>query len=484
MSKSPNFVEMGTPKTVGVANTSGTQLIDLDETYEDKSNPEEVEALTEYLKTGKLSKKALASAKVDGMERFEPGTTTLNGLLGGESFLETMKQGVVDFVKWIINILNGIARWFKGRIKGIVDFFSDSRELAKSDAMIREIETKLVEMGGPAFNIIDAEDLFGKNPVSTRKLQVIHTLRTRNQDTLAAAAKLEEMIPVIKDFIAEISRHRGNVERAHDRVSKATGHLRKRAKDNSLTHGDLKNWQAAVTDTISQSLMTHKLQGLYVKLVKMMTDRSAGNLDGEKLFQASTKMMKELATVTKDTVSVKNFSELSSLGGRLRKKVAENPDQFQVELDTSDLSKLDDLVKLDDLGFITEVSSRFGDNNIVATYRMFAANAGSYSNTLQKCVETALMFNNEITYISEWSQRYEFILAVYSLAEAKDRNELRGKLKAEIGVEVANGIMDGVSDDTMSPHERNIYKAYGVLLPNVKRTMNELSRRLKVGVKV
>ncbi|BAW98308.1 phage tail length tape-measure protein [Vibrio phage pTD1] len=480
MSTSPNFVDMGTAGTVGVGNTERKQLIDLDETYDDVTNPEETAALAEYLKTGKLSKKALETAKVAGTERFEPGCTTLNGLLGGESFLESISNGITEFVRRVIEMISNAAKWMMAQFRRISSFFTDGREIAKADEMLRDIESKLVEMGGPELNVLDVKELFGKDPVSSRRISVVRTLRARNQTTLEAAAKLQEALPALKDFIAEINRQEGSIQRLDQRFASSIGRLRKRAKDDSLTNKDKAEWVADVMDMIAQNIQQQKLQRNYVKLLGIMTDRTSGNLDDDKLFAESTKAMQNLMQVSKDDVKVEDFVALSRTGSNIRQQIVDNPDWFNLTLDSSLANKLTQVIKHDDLAFLQALP---GDNtDILATYRLYTGAVGNYTSILRQSTDVALKFTAEIQYLAEWSQRYQFLLTVFSFQRAKERNDFRKAHKKETGVEIPIGNLASVPKDARDDKDRSFQRIYDALFPDVKRKLNSLSRTLNMGV--
>lgn len=481
MSKSPNFVEMGTATTVGVDNTDRKVLIDLDETYDDPTNPEETKALEEYLKTGKLSKKALQQALVTGTERFEPGCTTLNGVLGGESFMENLSKRAGEFVKAVIKAINAAVGWFLNQTRRILSFFTDTREITKADEVLRDIESKLQEMGGPNFNVIDVRELFENQPVNSRRLAVVHSLRARNDSTLEASKKLLECVPALKEFIVDINRQELNIRRVNDRFRASIGKLRKRVREDSLSMGDRANWQADVMDMAAQNFNKQKLQRNYAKLIQIMTDRTSGNLDDDALFANSTKAMSSLLIATKDDVPMGEFAELANVGNQIRDIVVGNPDEFSVRLDTDELKKLQGMVKLDDLEFLKNIPGQ-DTNELVNVYQMYVSKAGSYISVLRQSADVALKFSAEINYIAEWAQRYQFLLSVYSLGTLEQRKERIKEIETQTGVPLNTGNLEDVPEDVRQGMDRSLQRIYDSLLPGVKREMNSLGRKLNMKV--
>lgn len=481
MSKSPNFVEMGTAGTVGVADTERKVLIDLDETYDDPTNPEETEALAEYLRTGKLSKSALKNASVAGTERFEPGCTKLNGLLGGESFMQNLGERLKDFVMAVIKAINAAVTWLMNQARRVLAFFTDTREINKADAVLKDIEQKLVEMGGPALNIIDVREIFESDPVNSRRLAVVHSLRARNNSTLEAAKKLQECMPALKEFISDINRQEAGIKRANDRFNASIDKLRKRVRTSSLTNGDKAEWQAEILDLAAQSFQKQRLQRNYAKIAAIMTDRTSGNLDDDKLFAESTKALQNLMVASKDDVPMHEFVEMSQIGGQIRKAVVDNPDHFDIELDTDSLNKLTKMVKIDDMEFIKNIPDQ-DSGELAAIYQMYVGKVGSFTSVLRQCIDVAMKFTAEVNYLSQWSQRYDLLLSIYSLSTLEARQEKIKEIEAATGKPLDTGDLEDVPEDIRQGMDRSLQRMYDSLLPGVKREMNKLGKKLNMKV--
>ncbi|QGZ14400.1 tail length tape-measure protein [Photobacterium phage PDCC-1] len=486
MSKTPNFVSMGTASGSGVKLSDGEQLIDLDEHYDDKTSHEETEAIAEYLRNGKLSKRALEQQKVSGTERFEPGCTELNGILGGESFLNSIKEGAKKFVAWAIKMISGALKWILVKAREFTNYFSDNREIQKSEEMLRDIEGKLMELGGPSFNVIDVKELTESHRPVVRRLEMVRLLKARNVKVLEAAKRLTENSFHIKKLISELSRHKASVNKTKDTFDKSVKHLRKRANEKSLTMEDLGLWEAQITDLVAQHLQTHTLKAAYVKLAAATTvdEKDQNIIDVDKQFREFSDMMKRTQEATKDNVSVEEFAQLSDFGNLLRKQISENPGEWDIEVDMSDLKDFDKLVSMSDLEFFETLAQETGNPRPVAVYREFVARCANYATTLQMCIEASVRYSNEARYLAEWSQRYDTILGIYSLETVKQRKDARQAHYDATGEQIDTANLRDVPEHALDPAERQWRALYDRLLPGMKKTMNTLSRKLNAGVTV
>lgn len=485
MSQSPGFVNMGTKTGSGIANTDQEQLIDMDEVYADTEvSQTEVDAVAEYLKTGKLSKEAAKSARVTGAESFEPGCTLMNGILGGESFLESMGQKINDMLAKAIKFITDCINWIVGKARSFTDFFSDNREVAKAEPIIRDIEKKLMDLGGPSFNIMDPREIFGKNDPSARRLQIVRSLRLRNLTVLEGAQRLNDMTPALKDFISELSRQENNVGKVRERFDRSIKNLRKRVKERSLTVEDVVRWEADATDMIAQNMQQHKLKSLYTKLAGLMADKNIAGVNEDEVFRESTTMMNNLMTVTKDQVPIEAFAQLASYGSTLRSDIERNPSAYDVTLDTDDIKKMLNMTSMDDLAFMREIAKELGTSRPTAVYQNFVQVCMSYANTLRQCVDAAVKFSGEVRYLAEWSQRYDVILGVYSLKSVKEKNDARRAYFKETGEKLNTAGLNKTPEDGMSTSERTAWNLYSALFPGLKKQMNDLSRKLNAGVQV
>lgn len=483
MSKGPSFTEMGTAKTVGIANLDQKQLIDLDEVYEEGTSEEEVNAMAEYLKTGKLSKNAVGK-EVAGTERFEPGCTTLNGRLGGESFLTSMVSRGKDFVAKIIKYIKEGIKWLLVHARNFTNFFSDNREIVKSDELLNDIEDKLAQLGGAKRDAINVEELFGDEPASARRLAIVRLLRARNASTLEAVARLNTSAPAIKDLILELSRQEQNVGKVKDRFGKHVAMLKRRLKEKSLTREDIVRWEAETADLMAQNLQNHRLKQLYVKLAKLVSDVDVPGMSESQQFKASQDMLSQVMQATKDEVSVQDFAQLAVHGANLRKAIEDDPGSFDIKLDMGDVKKLEDLVRIDDLELFKAIGDELGDQRPAAVYQNFVAVCAGYLDTIRACLETAVRYSNEVRYVSEWSQRYDLILMAYSLKSTEERNQFRQKHYDETGEKLNTAKLGEVPEDGLDKNTRYMHNLYSKLFPGLKKTMNGLSRKLNAGVQV
>lgn len=484
MSKEIKSILLGTASGAGVGTGERKQLIDLDETYEDEHTQKDVDALATYLKTGKLSKEALVNNNVAGQERFEPGCTTLNGLLGGESFISKLNEKVSHFIKRSIEIIASVIKWVMGRLKWLLDFVSDAREVQKGDAILREIEEKLMKMGGPAFNVVDLRELFADEPASARRVKIIRALRTRNQKTLESVVNLQKALPELKAIVRALGRQDQNISATEARFRQGVNQLRKRVKQNALTVDDLKTFIADVGNLISNNLQIDDLKTYYAKITQITSNRNVHGVDVDAQFRASVEQQNKAMESTKDEVSINDIAELAMAAGNIRKEIAENPNNFTLDIAKNDFDKLSAIVSMEDLAFIEEVSKEMGDQVLLAVYRNFVGKTVAYSTAVRECIQLAVRYTEEVKYLSEWSQRYELILGIMSLKTVEERMAARRAYQEQTGETLDTANLKDVPEDGMSATERGIYNLYDSLLPGVKSLMNKLSRKLNAGVTV
>ncbi|UPT53851.1 tail length tape-measure protein [Vibrio phage phiKT1019] len=486
MSKAPNFVPMGTATGSGVKLSDGEQLIDMDEVYDDKHTEEETKALSEYLRTGKLSKKALVQQKVAGTERFEPACTELNGILGGESFLKNIAKSAAEFIIKIIRMIADSITWLVNKVRSIASYFSDNREVQKSEELLRDIEDKLMQLGGPSFNLVNVKELFEDRPAVARRLQIVRLLKARNEKVIDAVSRLNDNVPKIKNLINELGRHEAGVNKTKSTFLNGVKYLRKRVKEGSLTMEDVGRWEAQVNDLVSNHLQTHNLKAVYVKLAAAtaLDKEDQEILNAEQQFSDFSKMMAKTQELTKDTVAVEDFVQMQQYGASLRKVIADDPGAWDVVIDLGDAKELQDLVNKKDLEFFQEISDKLGIDRPIAIYREFASRCANYVSTIRQCVDTAVRYGNEVRYLAEWSQRYDLILGVYSLETTKQRKNARQEYYDKTGIQLDTANLKDVPEDGLDGKERAWRNLYARLFPGLKNDMNTLSRKLNAGVTV
>lgn len=414
--------------------SDGQTLVSLDELYE-KTGQESINRVVEGFKMAKERNK-LARAhgealNVQGSESWMKFPDQLNMVRGYEGFFESLKDGIVNFVKAIIRFIKGVYNWIAERFKRLFGFEKTMEEVKFLNENTNEINSKVAKLiqtlGGQKEYV--PEELFktletGKE--SEIQLSIIKSRLDGNADTFK---RIADSLPAFEEAVNEIKRMGTAAEKANRNYRKAIDDLKRKFKNKDVTAGDINTFINVLEHETMATLDQNQLHSVMALLTKQFYGIEIKDLGLDSAMAAAREELKK----NTETVRLKSSPEIAelaakaarTLSARMYDKRASGKTDYDISVSAKTLDKFSDIIGIKDAEFIKELSQYVataatpGADILPQTYALFCTRIREYSENVELLLSTVHNVKKTYVNICQWYSRLSLLLANYVTGDAK-----------------------------------------------------------------
>ena len=420
----------------------GKGFISLDEVYETRGF-ETFDTLAtnckQYHDNKRLSTSGFTVLKIDGCEGFLPGFDRQNGILGGEGFVQALKDGFVRFIKELKRIIIVVLDWVVGRVRVLLGFEKTERELE----LINQ-NTQLAKKGIFAIlKNISAGTEFGPSPEDLYKLlpnnimqgEMFNIIHAKNREMQEQIQKLADSNGRLKDA-AEALMTAGQVSRkARNAYRIAIEDLKNAADAGKVTDAHIAKFNNVLEEEVITTLNPTNMNRVVDKLLQEIYNLDVGSLGGDKTLSA------KIAGFRKE---IEKSSPLV-LDPELSAKIMENKEvlvramraQSLANFDPRDIKDLQDLLSGKDAEIINAITAASTQANTSVLNLKYS----DYANQIAQYVQHADLLSSIIASVKKtlaslvkWSNNVDRVLTAYV---AKDIATIISVQREVMGVDKA-----------------------------------------------
>ncbi len=391
--------------------SDGKGYISLDEVYE-QAGTESIAILAancaEFSKNRRLSPAGMSVLRLDGCESFMPGFDRLNGIKGGESFVDALKKGFLVVIKVIKTTIIKILDWCVSKIRIMLGFEKTEKEIAivaeqtnNAQGAVSRLLTKISEGVGFKFDFNEFYDSLPPNVTSGEIFNIVHA---RGRNAAAQVEKLATLKPVIASATEELMKAGQVARNARAKYKRAVDELREAAKGD-VSEADIIKFRNALESEVAGSLdpsaMTKATSQLLTEIYNI--DLKGTGLDStiKGQMQEFRQQVAESQPLVLDPALAKRIMELK---GSIHKVMAASA---MTKYDPEEMKALKDLINVADAELLETISTKTGKtgllemgyteySNIISTYVQHADLLSSILTTTKKTMASLAKWTNNV----------------------------------------------------------------------------------------
>lgn len=437
----------------------GDQLLDLDETYDDKDghfkNADLVNSGLESLFTnGTLDYDVGKLLKIKGNESLSFGNTVHNAVVGCEGFFSSIKDTFINFVKWVIDLVKTIVNWIKDKVLRLLG-------VKRSDLRVEEINNQEKELKEElekvlrAIGVTDIEmgiitDNINADPRVVKMLSDVNLLVKKDPLT---SVKIQELIEKARELKKTIDKTSGIANKARNDIKRDIDFLMSRAKKSSasIDAGEFLTLCSNMNEKIKLfniSIINSSLKDIYNLLnIEGITEDNLSsrhiNIFKDTLKSAAIKnnITPEIVKQHKLTIdTINNLAVINDLNF--------SPETIKDVTANSDLLSINDADTFLQLG--DRLVSGIGNTELRPSlvYRGFTNAIKDYYLIIRDSLTVVNLLTNELTKMLKWRVATETWLATGIVNSIEEIKQLEAKMHKE-----------GILDPNASLSELASYKS-------------------------
>jgi hypothetical protein len=436
--------QKGTDQVTVVKRDDGEQaLVSLDETYE-VTGQESLNILAancrEYLNNKRLHPSGPSVLLISGCESMVPAYDRMNGVMGGESFLEKLKQGFITVVKAAKKFLLAVIDWIITRIRVLLGFEKTERELAivaaHSEDTKRELIALLSSLIGAEKVNIDVAELYEALPGDLTQRDAFSIVYNRNKkivDQVDALASIQGRLDKVETLIKNAG-HDARTSRG--RYQQAVAKLRNAWKDQeSFSSADVIEFRAMLDNEVAVKLNPEPIRKELRELVDMAYDIDLGGVGVDKAFKQNLTAQKDVLDKTIPvTISAADFERVKMVAGRMGTVLLNTQQPF----DAATLGALKDVIEVADAQLIESIDAVFDKAGILKlSYTSYCSLINEYTWSLNQLISISSNVRKSIANIVNWSTKVDKLMFTYLSKDLKTIINTEEELLNENGNQIA-----------------------------------------------
>lgn len=448
----------------------------------------------------RLDKAGCTALLISGTESFFPGFDKLNAHKGGESFVNSLKEGFLTIIRAIGKWIKDLVNWGIARLKALFGFSKTEKQIAAAEKHLETIRPLLHNLMVRAFGQTPAARLFDINEfmqslpegVTGRESMVIVKNRAEsNQMAIERLIKADAEITQAQQKLAEATR---TAKMVKSRYRRAVDNLARLVKSNKVSEQDLLEFN----DELNKLVMEDLDYGKYLDLVESLCDKCFGikveGLGVEGGFKHVSDAMKNNITQMRGSISQDDVAQYEHLQKTYLTRV--NAAEYTT-IDPGTLADLKDVVNDKDGDIIRKVAEITNfDDHILSDYLEFAGKIRQYNEAIT--ILGQILQNVAITCssVSKWISGLEALGMAYVIGDIEKIMEAHEKVTPGQGELFMsdNGLPRLLPDDhKVLQHyypginvmeEINDFSKAARELPQVKKAINNVLSSLSISHRV
>lgn len=403
----------------------GKGFISLDEVYETKGF-ETFETLAyncqQLDKNKRLSSSGFTVLKLDGCEGFLPGFDRQNAIMGGESFMEALKNGFVAFIKGLKKIIVAVLDWVVGRIRVLLGFEKTERELElvrKNVDLAQELIFEVVSRisSGSDFKL-EAANLYEGLPKNITQGEMFNIVYARNRTAMEQVQKLSESNPILKEA-ATVLMSAGQVARtARATYRQALDNLRIAADSGRVGEADIAKFNNALEEEIITTLNPTRMNNVVNKLLDEVYNIDIKGLGAG--WEISKKVAHFRKEIGQSTPLVLDDTKVKAIMDNKEALVRALRSQSLGNFNPGDIKDLQDLIS----GKDAEVLDKL--NAVSGAPKVLNLKYSTYANQISQFIQHADLLSSivaqtkkNLASLVKWTNDIDRVMAAYIAGDIK-----------------------------------------------------------------
>lgn len=406
-------------------------LVSLDELYE-KTGQESINIVVQGFKLltekGRLARKHGQALNIKGAESWLPVADKLNVIRGGEGFFQSLKDGLVNFIKAIIRFIKGICNWIGERIKRLFGFEKTIKETQylneKTDTINKAMSGMILELGGgKEFDPIEFLNTLPKGRTDIEQLTLIKNNLDSAETTIQ---RIIDSLPAFKEATDYVEKLGLNVNKASKHYRDEISELRAKFKAKNVTVADIIRFNQYLQEDIFITLDYSELAGI----LKILNDSFYGIKIDDLGVEGTMSKVRERLKSQVSIVSERLTPELTKKVKEARRHIAtflEKENSKGISLNNmkfteKSFNKFQNVIELSDAEFIKELSDKLDfqeAKDLNPIYATCIAKIREYDELVDNSLKTLYEVGNTYTNICNWYSKVSALVAVYLTRDVK-----------------------------------------------------------------
>ena len=418
-------------------------LVSLDELYE-KTGQESINTIVNGFKLmiekGRLSREHAEAFNIKGAENWLPIPDKLNVIRGGEGFFDSLKNGLVNFIKAIIRFIKGICNWVMERLRRLFGFEKTIQETIylneKTDTINKAMAGMVSELGGG--KEYDPIEFLNTLPQGRTDIEQLTLIKNRLDSAESSIKRIELSIPAFFEALSIINKIGDANNKSTKTYRREMDDLRRKFKAKDVTVADIIRFSQCISEEIFITLDYTELAGV----MKILTEAFYGiEIKDLGVEGTMSKAREELKSKVEMVNAHLNPAALEYVKEARRKIAAamSAPTKNGISLDNMKLTeksfaKFSNMIELSDSEFIQELSNNLSFDeakNLPAVYAAFGAKIREYTEIVNGSLKTIHEVGNIYQNISNWYTKISALVAAYITRDVKRIMEAHQKWLTE-----------------------------------------------------
>lgn len=428
-----------TDKVSVIKDKEGTEYVSLDETYE-VTGQESLQILAancrEYLNNKRLHPSAFSVLMISGCEGLVPSYDRMNGVIGGESFLSTLKQGFIAIIKAAKKFLLAVIDWIVLRIRSLLGFEKTEKELAIIAEYSDDVKKSLVALlssliGGDKIdlNVGEFYDALPGDLTQRDAFSIVYNRNKKTIDQLDTLASLQTRLESIDTIIKNAGQ---DARQSRSRYQQAVAKLRAAwADQETFSNADVIEFRTMIDEEVAIKLNPAPIRKELSGIIDEVYDIDLGSIGADKAFKQNLSSYKD---VLEKTIPVRvTTDEYERI-----KKVSEHMGAIMLKathpFDTTTLNFLKDVIEVKDAELIESIDNVFDKAGILKmSYTSYCSIINEYTWALNQLISISGNVRRSIANIVKWSTNVDKMLITYLSKDIKTIINTEEELLNETG---------------------------------------------------
>lgn len=433
-------------------------LVDLTEVYE-KVGGKDIDILVdgiEHFNVGKLPDRVNRLLKVS----FEPGTTAYNARCGSESFIATIKDGFLKFIKAIITYIQEACKWIANGIRFILGFEKTERQQAEYKKLRTGLKEELIavlsQMGLPP-GLYDIGKLMESVPEASSRIETLQFIHNKLQSDEEGIERLTRTIPSLNKLTEECSTTIREVNYARSRLRGQIDKLRGSIRRGEVSELQAKELEVSIAEC-RKRLDLVKISNELNKVIETTYGITPQMENGEINFEQLSKQLKDGLEVVKSKVDPSRVASLQDKIGKLEAEIMRDDNLGLIRGLDKSISDLFKTLHYSDAETINQLATLLNDKTIERAYLVLNCEVKTFSNDINEVVKIIKNVKMNTESLIKWRNKAEALLQTYltqdldtirkHLAQLRANGELDPSLIARDGTPMKYILNDAINPET------------------------------------
>lgn len=397
----------------------GKGFISLDEVYENGG----LEAFSilganckQLLDNKRLSVSGMTVLKISGCESFMPGFDRQNAIMGGESFVDSLKKGFLVVIKAVKAIVIKVLDWVVTKVRVMLGFEKTEKELAiiaektnEAQGSLSRILTKITE--GVDFKW-DFNAFYADLPNNVTSGELFNIVYARNRNTKEQIEKLAQSKSLLTEANRVLMSAGQTARRARSLYNQAVADLRIAFDGGNLSQADVIKFRNTLESEVASSLNPTEMTKVTEKLLEEIynLDLKGTGIDSTVKGQMD-KLRQEVAQTKPFVINPDMVNNIMNLKKNL---VNVMNGQAATRYDPEEMKLLKDLISVKDAELLEIMSTKTAETGFLQMgYTQYAAIISEFVQRADLLSSILAQVKKTMASLVKWTNDVDKVMLAY-----------------------------------------------------------------------